>query len=338
MKKILVKWLHTILGKAVAKLNKLSEQEQIPPKTYVSLSADENIPEIEIKHYLKALSWALLEKHIRNIALTGPFGSGKSSILLSFKRKYPEYEFLSISLASFAPANGQQMDDANIEIPIQVDSAELEQSIIKQIFYSSSPADIPDTTISRRQGLGKRALLLLTAAIATWVLSIIYLTGTGFERQPGFVTNFMRSNRNALDSGAYLVFIPGAVILLHRAVVSLRKFVLDKFKFSSSSLEVEGQNTTSLLNRNIDELLDFFSVKNYNGLIIEDLDRFRNTDIFSKLRALNILLNNSGKFNDKPLVFIYAIQDDLFSVNDRTKFFDFIIPVIPVVNSSNAGE
>ena len=36
--------------------------------------------------------------------------------------------------------------------------------------------------------------------------------------------------------------------------------------------------------------------------------------------------------------FVYAIRDDIFTDTDRTKFFDFIIPVIPIINSTNSGE
>ena len=38
-----------------------------------------------------------------NIALTGPYGSGKSSILISLKADYPEYKYLNISLATLEP-------------------------------------------------------------------------------------------------------------------------------------------------------------------------------------------------------------------------------------------
>lgn len=35
---------------------------------------------------------------------------------------------------------------------------------------------------------------------------------------------------------------------------------------------------------------------------------------------------------------MYAVRDDIFSKEDRTKFFDFIIPIIPVINATNSGE
>lgn len=36
--------------------------------------------------------------------------------------------------------------------------------------------------------------------------------------------------------------------------------------------------------------------------------------------------------------FVYAIKDDMFNDQERTKFFDFIIPIIPIINSTNSGE
>lgn len=48
----------------------------------------------------EALSSAEKE-HIRNIALTGPFGSGKSSVLITLREDFAkEYKFLPISLAT----------------------------------------------------------------------------------------------------------------------------------------------------------------------------------------------------------------------------------------------
>ena len=59
--------------------------------------------------------------------------------------------------------------------------------------------------------------------------------------------------------------------------------------------------------------------------------------IFIHLRELNILLNNYDGIKGR-IVFVYAIRDDIFTDTDRTKFFEFIIPVIPIINSTNSGE
>ena len=87
----------------------------------------------------------------------------------------------------------------------------------------------------------------------------------------------------------------------------------------------------------MDELLYFFEETEYNVVIFEDLDRFNNTEIFIKLRELNTLLNNYEKIHRK-IVFVYALRDEVFTDNSRTKFFDFIVPVIPVINNQNSGD
>ena len=93
----------------------------------------------------------------------------------------------------------------------------------------------------------------------------------------------------------------------------------------------------SIFNKNMDEIVYFFEETNFRFVFIEDLDRFKNTDIFIQLRELNTLLNNCETIKE-PVIFVYAIRDDMFKDSERTKFFDFIIPVIPIINSTNSSE
>ena len=81
----------------------------------------------------------------------------------------------------------------------------------------------------------------------------------------------------------------------------------------------------------------FFEETKYRVIFFEDLDRLDSSKIFVQLRELNTLLNNSNTIK-RPIVFVYAVKDDIFTEEDRTKFFEFIIPVIPVINSTNSGE
>jgi hypothetical protein len=75
-------------------------------------------------------------------------------------------------------------------------------------------------------------------------------------------------------------------------------------------------------------------------IVFEDIDRFENNTIFSKIKELNVLVNNKRKIAKKSskLMFLYLIRDDLFISKERTKFFDFIIPVLPVITSSNSSD
>ena len=71
--------------------------------------------------------------------------------------------------------------------------------------------------------------------------------------------------------------------------------------------------------------------------MIEDVDRFGTTDIFLKLRELNQLINES-KVIGRPVIFLYAVKDDLFIDEDRVKFFDYIVTVVPTINPSNSKD
>ncbi|NQD71460.1 hypothetical protein HP439_12070 [Sphingobacterium shayense] len=70
-------------------------------------------------HYTNALTWALQtrsENDIRNITLTGPYGSGKSSVLKTFQNKYVKNDlhFLNISLATFKEEVLEEEDELDV--------------------------------------------------------------------------------------------------------------------------------------------------------------------------------------------------------------------------------
>lgn len=56
------------------------------------------------------------------------------------------------------------------------------------------------------------------------------------------------------------------------------------------------------------------------------------------MRELNLILNQSEEIG-RRIVFLYALKDDIFAnAEERTKFFDYIVPVIPFVNASNSSD
>ena len=99
--------------------------------------------------------------------------------------------------------------------------------------------------------------------------------------------------------------------------------------------EIEIVENTSIFNKHLDEILYFFEQTDYNVVMLEDLDRFETTDIFLKLRELNLLLNES-KVVGRTIFFVYAVRDDMFQDAERVKCFDYVTTVIPVINRSNA--
>ncbi len=66
-----------------------------------------------IQPYLKRLKQAIDQNGIRNVALTGNYGSGKSTILKTFEDEYSEHEYLFISLASFTDYKTSEEQGSN---------------------------------------------------------------------------------------------------------------------------------------------------------------------------------------------------------------------------------
>ena len=115
-------------------------------------------------------------------------------------------------------------------------------------------------------------------------------------------------------------------------------FKLTKFSFQDAEIENGDDKKSINFESEIDEILYFFERNHFNVVFIEDLDRFKNTEIFIKLREINYLINNYDPIkNKRKITFIYAVQDDTFKEDERAKFFDFIVPVIPVINYSNSS-
>ena len=57
---------------------------------YVDLAPSNNVKQGEV--YFAALEWALNNPNIHNLAISGPYGSGKSSIIKSYLKKHPKIQ------------------------------------------------------------------------------------------------------------------------------------------------------------------------------------------------------------------------------------------------------
>ncbi|EJB8552702.1 hypothetical protein MW385_003740, partial [Acinetobacter baumannii] len=133
------------------------------------------------------------------------------------------------------------------------------------------------------------------------------------------------------------IFISYCTVGLFVFLKYIEKIKELKLKFQDTEITLNNNEQESILNKHLDEILYFFEETNFDIIIIEDLDRFNNTEIFIRLRELNTLINTAKQVS-RRIVFLYAIKDDMFKNRDRAKFFDFIIPIIPVINPTNAYD
>ena len=299
--------------------------------------------------YIEALNWAFQNKKVKNVALTGPYGAGKSSIIETFLRKNDEDKAalnkirssaLKISMATFLKGN-TATDDPNGKI--QVDADEVEKGILKQLFYKVEPGRIPQSRYRKLHPIKKLKtflhVLLAMLVILFFMEAMKPTTCDKFMKVIESVVSPVLPNPYFTKTAAVLLFALFAWIItcLYRSAIS--KFRVKEIKLPTDTTVQNGvEEADSVFNRNLDEIMYFFEETGYKTVFFEDLDRLDDPKIFVHLRELNNLLNNDDAIKAKPIVFVYAVRDDIFSKEDRTKFFDFIIPVIPVINSTNSGE
>ena len=288
------------------------------------------------KEYIIRLKNAIDQPNVFNIALTGSYGAGKSSILKTFKAYYPEYHYVNVSLASFVEVN---LSDSDTTVKGKQDSFEeqLEYSILQQLFYHVKATNIPESRFGRIERTSSRKRILMTVSILVFVVANLFLFCQ--EQLAKFFlipTEVLKSS--FLFGLSICVFILGICVILFQLILFVKKISIKNLSLDKATLEFEEKKNVSIMNRYLDEILYLFQEKKYNVVIFEDIDRFENTHIFTKLRELNLILNQSEEIG-RRIIFLYALKDDIFAnAEERTKFFDYIVPVIPFVNVSNSGD
>ncbi|MBK0098860.1 hypothetical protein IBT49_22955 [Erwinia sp. S63] len=287
--------------------------------------------------YFNAMDFALSKNDVRNIAVTGSYGAGKSTIIRSYMEKFRPEAFINVSLAGF------EMQEKGEPARAQ----EIELSILQQILYKKNRDALPDSRIDRILNRNRAHIrrvfwaVLKVAAPVGGILAIIYynkvLKITGIPAESLNFLNVIPYPKAVL----LLVFILTALYFITECASQIgifdKKIKLNKVALLSGEMDLSSADTSSLLNNCLDEIVYFFSrIDNYRIVIFEDLDRLKNPEIFVKLREINKIVNNNLS-DDNPLRFVYAVRDDIFSgAEARTKFFDFIIPVVPVMDSRNS--
>lgn len=274
--------------------------------------------------YSEAILFATNNTKVSNIALTGPYGSGKSSIIQSFLKKYRR-PALHISLAAFVPEADSGSD--------KVGRQEIERSILQQMLYGADANKLPLSRFKRIQSPGVwsifKSLFIMLGLLALWYV---------FHQREDLISGSFLvplSLSNWLNLGSLLLAVTFLWVTLHHFYVASFGLSLKGISLKDVEIKPAHDDQASILNRHLDEIIYFFQSTSYDLVVIEDIDRFEDAEIFVTLREINSLVNENAGVK-RTIRFLYALRDDMFVNTDRTKFFEFIIPVIPIINTSNS--
>ena len=99
--------------------------------------------DVQLGIYEDAIQFALDNDDIKNVAISGIYGAGKSSIVASYEKKHADKAYLHISLAHFADKERQESGELNLQ-ENNIKGC-LEGKIINQLLHQIDEANIPYT-------------------------------------------------------------------------------------------------------------------------------------------------------------------------------------------------
>ncbi len=231
------------------------------------------IDNMNLDVYEDAIDYVFDNSDVRNVAISGAYSAGKSSVLASYKKKHSNLHFLHISLAHFKSPD--QEDKTEVKESV------LEGKILNQLIHQIPSEKIPQTNFRVKKKISAKNVIKGTVGAVLLFIAIIYFAC--FDIWKNYVStlpgNWFKSIL-ALSTHQYALMVDGLLI------VALFSFIV------------------------------------YRLISIQ-----KNKNVFRKL-------NLKGY----EIEIFYLLRDDIFVSKDRTKFFDFIIPVVPVVDGSNSYD
>lgn len=322
-------------------------------------AAESEIPELkplypqydESSHspYVKRLEKALQgeDTKIHNIALSGVYGSGKSSILEKVVKDLEEerpHTTRTISLAPLAAQLKEQDDKKNDSVSDKDKSTSKEPSgappkpsnnssitnliqkeIIKQLLYGTDPEKIPASHSHKMNeiGLGKQILSSLAFGMLLLFILNIYQWPYSYIQKPLTWLPIPTSITKILAEIVIICLLSIATFALFHYFGT--RIHLAKIDVGTAGITL-GENSDSYFDQYLDEIIYIFEKTGIRTVFFEDLDRFQDAQIFDSLRELNQILNNDPKLqhtesqhkeknsqSSTPIQFIYAIHDAIFS-------------------------
>lgn len=299
----------------------------------------------DYERYRSELLRALRLAKVRNIAVTGGYGAGKSSFVQSFAEDHEEYNFCFISLATFngeadkpdaSKTSGQQDLAGAVEQRLPRDPIErIEATIVQQLLYSVKDKSIPQTRLKRINHISGSRATIYSILIIVVSVSLFRILGLP-ESHAALGRQF--PIRELMTTPLWLPILLLALV----GFWSVRKLLASILNFNIQGISLRGFSlaqpaVASVLHKQLDEIVYLFERNKIDVVLIEDLDRFSDTSPFTRLREINFILNTSPSIK-RPVHFVYLIRDDLFSAEDRVKFFDFVLPIVSVINVDNSKQ
>lgn len=323
--------------------------------------------------YYNYLDTAFKNETICNIAVTGSYGTGKSSILRTFemKRRQPlerkkrtnfkkNSRFLYISLGEFIEEEDGDTDGGKVDGLKGKSAQSIEQRLLLQIYSRFGRDHLPSSSFP----LVRENPAFPAVKAALGVLLFISVFALIFHETAGTFLDYFRTEAKIFRG--FWVFLWDSKTKIHALFYVLTiilsaggiglgvyhllyRFKLDDVSLKSDHAEVavkraEKEVSLDAYSQELIYALEQVAEEIDFTVVFEDMDRLgkdTSVELFTKLREINMLVNSRMAHRKKQkghLRFVYVISDVFSGYLERTKFFDYILTVIPTLVYDNSYE
>ena len=263
-------------------------------RKFLALTPHENI---DLHDYREALDYAFSNKDTRNVALSGAYGSGKSSVIRSYENIHKERTFIHISLAHFDEQGKKSTLGENDPKKVVND---LEGKILNQLIHQIPPEQIAQSHFRIKKETPWFRRLLIVGALLLFIAVLIYVFK--FWSWSAFVGGLKGSPLKSLllytaDPYGRLIGVLLSLVLTGSGLFYLLKTHNFQNIFKKVDLkgvvgiEIFEANNDSYFDKYLNEVLYLFEHSGADAIVFEDLDRYDVTLIFEKLREINDLVS-----------------------------------------------
>lgn len=354
----------------------------------------ERIPGIDT--YYNDLNEVFKNPRIKNIAITGQRGVGKSSLIKSFDarkrsvfRRNPKFLYVSLGQYSHDEPKDDCQDETKIttqtpapvstckvtvgtqEVQLTLDTPESVKHLEKDQNQEQYESAAEQNAIERRillqlcskfshehfpaggfRQIPKKPCIMATFGFVLFAMSILLLMLKGtlgdlllpWKTMCGIIGWIVKWN-DILETVLYVIIFVGCIFIFAKCYRWIRlRGAGATLAVKTDNVEwgVEERVAEDYLDQYTQELVYYLSQvgsKIDRTVVFEDMDRLGDKmciSIFTRLREINYILNAHLDTN-KYIRFVFVIDDRLAKRLVFSKFFDYIMPVIPTLNNSSSA-
>ena len=275
------------------------------------------IDNMELNVYEEAIDYVFSNSDVKNVAISGAYSAGKSSVLASYKKKHGELRFLHISLAHFKSTD--QESDAEVK------ESTLEGKILNQLIHQIPSEKIPQTNFRVKKTVSSKSIATSTIGAVLFLISILHLLF--FSVWKNYISVLPVSLIKSIlmpSTHPYALIVDGIIILVllslsvHKLIrIQREKNIFRKLNIKGNEIEIFEKSDDSYFDKYLNEVLYLFenadadAVKLNSSVVSYLLDSVQASTMLSNSEFV-VMLNQA--FSDRAkLSKLLNISDEQMS-------------------------